>query len=78
MENYCKTLPNREYNDMYKHKSLGFMGEAMHSLVRSSQVTVFTRERALGELHGYKLQYSSEDAHLTNKVKVETAYGTTV
>ena len=54
------------------------MGEAMHSLVRSSQVTVFTRERALGELQGYKLQYSHEDATLCNKIKVETPYGTTV
>lgn len=36
MANFCKTLPNRERNDMYKTRSIGYMGEAMHSLVRSS------------------------------------------
>lgn len=36
MPNFCRTLPNRERNDMYKSRSIGYMGEAMHSLVRSS------------------------------------------
>ncbi len=45
MASFCKTLPNRERNDMYKTRSIGYMGEAMHSLVRSSLVTVYTRDR---------------------------------
>ena len=45
MANFCRTLPNRERNDMYKNRSIGYMGEAMHSLVRSSQVVILTRER---------------------------------
>ena len=48
LSSLCRTLPNRERNDMYKTRSLGYMGEAMHSLVRSSQVTVFTREKLNG------------------------------
>jgi DNA mismatch repair ATPase MutL len=45
MANFCRTLPNRERNDMYKNRSIGYMGEAVHSLVRSSQVVILTRER---------------------------------
>ena len=28
----CKTLPNRERNEIYKTRSLGYMGEALNSL----------------------------------------------
>jgi DNA mismatch repair ATPase MutL len=68
MANFCRTLPNRERNEIYKNRSIGYMGEAMHSLVRSSQVVVFTREK--GQKHGFKLQFSHETADLTHKTKV--------
>jgi DNA mismatch repair ATPase MutL len=45
MANFCCTLPNRERNDLYKTRSIGFMGEAMHSLVRSSNVIIYTRDK---------------------------------
>jgi DNA mismatch repair ATPase MutL len=47
MQNFCRTLPNRERNDIYKTRSIGYMGEAMFSLVRSSQVVILTRERTV-------------------------------
>jgi DNA mismatch repair ATPase MutL len=78
IESFCRTLPNRERNDMYKTRSIGFMGEAMHSLVRSSQVTVFTRERLSSHSYGWKCQYSHTDASLVTKVKCECPFGTTI
>jgi DNA mismatch repair ATPase MutL len=45
MANLCKTLPNWERNSIYKTRSIGFLGEAMFSLVKSSQVTVYTRSK---------------------------------
>ena len=52
------------------------MGEAMHSLVCSSQVVILTREK--GQKQGYKLTYSYETAELTHKTKVQVPFGTTI
>jgi hypothetical protein len=42
-ERLCKTLPNRERNELYKTRSLGYMGETLNSLCMCSTVTIFTR-----------------------------------
>ena len=39
----CKCLPQRERNEIYKIKSIGFRGEALNSLCKSSRVTITTK-----------------------------------
>ena len=73
---YAKTLPNREKNDMYKTRSLGHQGEALFSLCKSSEVTIFTRH-ANGP-HGFRLSFD-RDGELTSKIKSERQEtGTTI
>jgi DNA mismatch repair ATPase MutL len=76
MANHCKTLPNRERNPMYKTRSLGFLGEALHSLVKSSSVTIFTRSK--DAQFGVRLVYSHVDCEITSKTRVQIPYGTTI
>jgi len=72
----AKTLPNREKNELYKTRSLGYMGEALHSLCRSSHLTIFTKHASCA--HGYKLIFDSE-AELHSKIKYhKLTPGTTV
>lgn len=39
----CKCLQKRERNEIYKHKSIGFRGEALNSLCKSSKVVITTK-----------------------------------
>ena len=72
----AKTLPNREKNDMYKTRSLGYQGEALFSLCKSSEVTIYTRHRS--SPHGFRLSFD-RDAELTSKLKTEKpTCGTTI
>ena len=74
--NLCKTLPNRERNEIYKSRSLGYMGETLYSLCKSSDVKIFTRHAQ--SPHGFKLIYNS-DGDLVNKIKIEKEdVGTTI
>ena len=68
MPSLCKTLPNRERNSLYKSRSIGFLGEALQSLVKSSKVTIYTRSKNMA--YGNKLVYSHNDCELIQKVRV--------
>jgi len=54
----CKTLPNRERNDLYKSRSIGYMGEALYSLCKSSEVTILTKSADSDT--GFELMYDSD------------------
>ena len=72
----AKTLPNREKNDMYKTRSLGYQGEALYSLCKSSEVVIYTRHAS--SPHGFRLFYD-RDGELTSKLKSERKdTGTTI
>ncbi len=72
----CKTLPNRERNEIYKTRSLGYMGEALNSLCWSSDLAIFTRH--VNSQTGFKLSFN-QDGTLTSKVKINKEdVGTTV
>ena len=72
----AKTLPNRESNSMYKSRSLGYQGEALYSLVKSSAVTIYTRHK--DEKHGWKLTFD-KDCDIATKIKIEKpTSGTTI
>ena len=72
----AKTLPNREKNDMYKTRSLGYMGEALYSLCKSSEVVVNTRHK--DSPHGFRLTYDRE-GELTSKLHLDKAsHGTII
>ena len=72
----AKTLPNREKNSMYKTRSLGYMGEALFSLVKSSDVVIYTRHK--DAQFGHRLSYD-RDGEISSKLKIEKAQsGTTI
>lgn len=64
----AKTLPNRLKNDMYKTKSLGYQGEALFSLCKSSSVEIYTRHKEAD--HGFRLAFD-RDGELIAKIKTE-------
>ena len=39
----CKCMPKRERNEIYKLKSLGYQGEALNSLCKSSNIVITTK-----------------------------------
>jgi DNA mismatch repair ATPase MutL len=39
----CKTMEARERNEIYKTKSIGYRGEALNSISKSSSLTVITK-----------------------------------
>ena len=49
MENEFEVLPEcldeRSRNDLYKTKSIGFKGEAMFCLIKSSDVTIMSKHK---------------------------------
>ena len=54
----CKCLPQRERNEIYKKKSIGFQGEALNSLCKSSKVTITTKHN--DEPTGLKVQFGGK------------------
>jgi DNA mismatch repair protein MutL len=75
-ESLCKTLPIRERNDLYKTRSLGYQGEALQSLCKSSEVTIITKPP--NSAVGYELAYDSE-GELVSKTKINMpVQGTTI
>lgn len=53
----CKVLPKRERNDIYKVRSIGFRGEALNSLCKSSKVVITTKH--VDEPTGLRVVYSA-------------------
>ena len=53
----CKCLPKRERNEIYKTKSLGYRGEALNSLCKSSRIVMTTRH--LDEPTGLRVTFSA-------------------
>jgi len=43
LQTMCKILFNRERNEIYKKKSIGFRGEALSSICKSCRLTIMTR-----------------------------------
>ena len=53
----CKCLPKRERNEIYKTKSIGYRGEALNSLCKSSKVVITTKHE--DEPTGLRVIYST-------------------
>ena len=53
----CKCLPRRERNEIYKQKSLGYRGEALNSLCKSSRVVITTKH--VDEPTGLRVVFST-------------------
>ena len=53
----CKCLPRRERNEIYKQKSLGYRGEALNSLCKSSKVVITTKH--VDEPTGLRVVFST-------------------
>jgi DNA mismatch repair ATPase MutL len=56
METMCKILHNRERNEIYKKKSIGYRGEALSSICKSCKITFITRHE--DEPSGLKVTFS--------------------
>ena len=54
----CKCMPTRERNEIYKVKSIGFQGEALNSLCKSSKVTITTKHN--DEPTGLKVKFNTK------------------
>ena len=50
-------MPKRERNELYKNKSIGYRGEALNSLCKSSRVVITTKH--LDEPTGLRVVYSN-------------------
>ena len=53
----CRCMPKRERNELYKNKSIGYRGEALNSLCKSSRVVITTKH--LDEPTGLRVVYSN-------------------
>lgn len=42
---YCKTIELRCRNELYKTRSIGFRGEALNSMSKTSNLVIFTKEK---------------------------------
>lgn len=51
----CHCMEQRERNELYKSKSIGYRGEALNSLAKSSSLTVITKHR--DSEFAWKVQY---------------------
>ena len=54
----CQCMEHRERNEMYKSRSMGFRGEALNSISKSSSLTVITKH-ASSEF-AWKVVYNSK------------------
>ena len=43
-KDFAKCMENRERNEIYKQRSIGYKGEAVDSLTRASEVTIISKE----------------------------------
>lgn len=50
----AKCLPHRERNEVYKTKSIGFKGEALSSIAKSSELTITSSDECSGFEATYK------------------------
>ena len=67
----AKCLPTRERNELYKTKSIGWRGEALSSLVKSSTVTLTTKHK--DEPSGLRVTFSElGDIKSLEPVNLET------
>ncbi len=41
---YAKCMPNRQRNEIYKTRSIGYKGEALDSLSWATELTIITKE----------------------------------
>jgi hypothetical protein len=73
---YVKTEPFRERNDIYKTRSLGFRGEALYSLVKSSHITIMTK--VADDENGYELTYDTEGELVSKTAIRKFRAGTTI
>ena len=53
----CKCLSKRERNEIYKHRSLGYRGEALNSLCKSSRLVITTKH--IDEPTGLRVTFTS-------------------
>ena len=54
-ENLCQCYLERQHNQKYKHQSLGYRGEALHSLSKCSELKIITRH--VKESTGYEAYF---------------------
>lgn len=43
-KNYTRSMENRQRNEIYKTRSIGYKGEALDSLARATDLTIITKE----------------------------------
>lgn len=43
-KDYARCMENRQRNEIYKNRSIGFKGEALDSLSKASELTIITKE----------------------------------
>jgi DNA mismatch repair ATPase MutL len=43
-KNYARCMENRQRNEIYKTRSIGYKGEAIDSLARATELTIITKE----------------------------------
>lgn len=56
LQEICKILPQRQRNEIYKTKSIGFRGEALNSLCKSCKVVITSKHAE--EPTGLRVEYS--------------------
>ncbi len=44
-KNYARSMENRQRNEIYKTRSIGYKGEAMDSMARATDLTIITKEK---------------------------------
>jgi DNA mismatch repair ATPase MutL len=42
-KNYARSMENRQRNEIYKTRSIGYKGEALDSLARATELTIITK-----------------------------------
>ena len=63
----------RSRNEFYKNRSIGYRGEAMNSMSKSSQLTLYTKENLDSEF-AWKVQYTGNGdiSNIEQTQKIET------
>ena len=44
-KNYARSMENRQRNEIYKTRSIGYKGEAMDSMAWATDLTIITKEK---------------------------------
>ncbi len=53
-KNYTRSMENRQRNEIYKTRSIGYKGEALDSLSRATDLTIITKEAAGSQAVAFK------------------------